>query len=594
MKLQITRLVLLFCFLTDAINAQIAPLWIRSLNTSPDSAFLFPVRMIADANNDLFVLCQWDKQSNPDGEKGKVHLYKISPGGLILWNTVFDNNGSGDPRAFDMALDLNGDAYVACGLMSPPSYSPILLKVSNAGIPLWMRDSTNSFNSGQFSKVIFKDGRVYLQSSTGLAVFDSNGNELWSYAVSAFSMTVDLSGQMLASVYDGSGPVRTILRFDLNGQINFSDSVMIAHRMITDLDKSIYLISTDFPNYELIKLDSSGAFAWSRSLQPSPPPFGDLSLEMLVDFNNELWVAGVDDTIFRFDSSGNLLLAASMQGLDQYRLSAKLVNGNTPLICGTVFDGVSHNPTMAAFNRLGQISWLADINSNLTQEFGVDMVANFSGAYLLADTGGSTLIVKFDSPFSSGNIDSSLICIDSVYYDPVDPGMIHVKVFNGNLAHLNYPSVQIISPTGDTIGNPSNFVNFFAHLGNEFQIYVDTITVQGISDFSNYTFLIHDGFGSTTYQIGFCLINSSGEVAIQSPDVFPNPFRAYLRVSSFNPNMRDCEYHLFDTFGKVIKKGEINQDNNLIEGMDALVSGVYYLRLCTGREIFSYKLIKIE
>src|SRR6185295_9516294 len=94
-----------------------------------------------------------------------------------------------------------------------------------------------------------------------------------------------------------------------------------------------------------------------------------------------------------------------------------------------------------------------------------------------------------------------------VWYDPVNPGLINVSVFNGNVSHLNYPSVQIVSPGGDTISNVNNFVNFFAHPGNMYQTYTDTIIVPGITDFTGYTFLMNELFGDTTAVIDWCLAN---------------------------------------------------------------------------------------
>src|SRR5574339_671482 len=84
---------------------------------------------------------------------------------------------------------------------------------------------------------------------------------------------------------------------------------------------------------------------------------------------------------------------------------------------------------------------------------------------------------------ASAQVNYSLVCVDSVWYSS-NPLFINVRIYNGDTLHMNYPSVQIVSPANDTIGNPSNFVNYFAQLGNTYQTYTDTMTQPGIPDFS--------------------------------------------------------------------------------------------------------------
>src|SRR5689334_10446099 len=86
-------------------------------------------------------------------------------------------------------------------------------------------------------------------------------------------------------------------------------------------------------------------------------------------------------------------------------------------------------------------------------------------------------------------IDFNQICVDSVYYDPVNPDLIHITIYNGSSNSINYPVVQIIESDGDTISNLSLALSFFAHPVGYTQTYTDSITVSGIVDFSNYTFV---------------------------------------------------------------------------------------------------------
>jgi hypothetical protein len=238
------------------------------------------------------------------------------------------------------------------------------------------------------------------------------------------------------------------------------------------------------------------------------------------------------------------------------------------------------------------MNWYGEFDSNNgTQEFAVSGDFDFSGSYVLGNDNRNAVLAKFENS-AMAVIDYSMVCVDSVWYDSINPHIIHVMVFNGAGSHMNYPSVQIVNNTGDTIGNPENMVNFFAHLGNRYQVYTDSITTSGITDFSGFTFLMNEGFGDTTVPIDFCdkftgLANLKPKNSI---GIFPNPFGHQLTVS-VPSGIGAVQFSLFDMLGKchkrVLVSGEVQMD------LSSLPAGLYFYRFSEGNALLeSGKLIR--
>lgn len=201
------------------------------------------------------------------------------------------------------------------------------------------------------------------------------------------------------------------------------------------------------------------------------------------------------------------------------------------------------------------------------------------------------MLIFCNSTLKSQVIDYSLVCVDSVWYDPGNPQFINVTIFNGNVDHLNYPSVQIVTPTGDTIGNPSNWVNFFAQLGNTHQTYSDTITIPGITDFSNYTFLISEGFGDTTVAINWCNVTSVSGIRSSDFSMYPNPASGtlYMKLPELNN-----EYTLIvlNMQGEKIVYKELPIEKIYALDISAWAKGLYLIMISDRKTIYPVKFLK--
>jgi hypothetical protein len=577
-------IILLHITFSEILQAQNSPVWTQTMNTLPDSASLSPVRTLVDGNNGIYVLSGYYKNIGTGIPVRKIYLYKYSDTGALLWSLIFDNNGIGEPMAYDMAVDSTGDCYLAGGLTATSIGRPLLMKVNTSGTIIWQRDSTSSFNTGIFSKIVYQNNRIFVSGSNGIAQFNQNGIEVWSHTISTYAMTVDPYGQMILS---GSFVSDNIFRYDINGNLNFSDSTIQAGRITTDAHGNMYFL-VDAPTYELVKYDSTGTFQWNYTAFPPQPGFGDIGYEVITDSYDDVLVVGINDTIFKISPAGNLIWKKSMEGLDGYLISVSMMYPNLLALGGTFYGPQGYDIGVAFYNDLGQRNWYGVYNSNNWQEFTADMAVDYTGIYLIEDSISSTSLLKFPSIYNNNPPDFSLICVDTVYYDTITPGYINIAVYNGNINHMNYPSVQMISPVGDTISNLGNVVNFFAHMGNGIQTYTDSIIIQGITDFSGYSFYMSDGFGTTSALIPWCTTTGINEMNDQKIILYPNPATDHL----FFAGETDGKYSIIiiDLAGKI--HADLNVQSLDKVDIATLPAGLYFVKLSGKGSIRVFKFIK--
>ena len=565
---------IVFLLFSVKADCQHAPIWTRNMDVSPDSASLYPEKTITDVHNNILVLSSYAKSGVPSVIY-KIFVNRYDSTGNLLWNFTFDNNGTGNPRGFDIAVDDSGNCYIAGGFMQSANIKPLLMKLNAAGVMEWIRDSTIAFNNDWLRKVIIRNDLLYMYNGAGVAVFDTTGTEKWSHAINAEQIAVDNAGRMITTGFLSNN--ETIYRYDINGILDFADSTILAERIAVDTYNNIYLLS-QWPGYELVKLDSNGTFQWNYNSFPPNISFGDQGFELLTDYTNDIYVVGLVDTMYKFHPDGSMIWKKSMNGLDIYRIDAEITYMNFLAVAGSIENGIQLDVMVALFDINGNRYWYGTHSSNNQQEFSAGLAIDYYGIYLLEDSMSNTSLMRFENPYSNMSLDFNAICVDSIWYEPGNPTLINVRVFNGNMTHINYPVVQIVSPLGDTISNPLGLFNFFAHLGNGYQVYQDTITVAGINDFSNYSFAMTEGIFDTTGTIYLCDFLAIEDIPENSMLLFPNPVSQMFNLALDRPCM-NCSIEMISNEGKICWQFKMNSETLISFDVSDLAAGLYVLRI---------------
>ncbi|MBL0105270.1 MAG: hypothetical protein IPP51_16755 [Bacteroidetes bacterium] len=397
---------LLFCllFITQLAKGQSSPAWTQTITTLPDSAALFPVKVLGDGFGNSYVLSTYSK-SNAGGTTFKIYVTKYDINGTRLWQHINDNNGAGDPRGFDMVLDDLTNVYVAGGLMGPFSNQVYLLKVNTGGFRHVVENVDDVIQHRSVYSNLFDRNKLYLGSSSGEAIFGVSGNEIWSNTLPADRICVDRAGEMIVSEGFTSGD--NLVRIDTLGNQTFSDSTFAVGRIATDDLRNIYILG-QYPGYQLAKYDSNGVFQWSYNSFPATPPFGDFTYEVLVDSYGDIVLTGLNDTIYKFTPTGILLWVKPMNGLDEIGMFLKIVSNDLIAIAGMIPSGNQYDVVVKTFDLLGNENWSGTYNSNTTQESLIDMDFSADGFFLVEDSINSTDLINFDSPFYTSTND--LLC----------------------------------------------------------------------------------------------------------------------------------------------------------------------------------------
>ena len=575
-----------------AINFSIAqPVWHNTIGLANQSGSKFSaVKVLVDFTSQIYVLSNYQNPVGIANPSRKIYLNKYDENGALIWTYIYDNNGNNNVRAFDMCIDANNNVYIGGGRVDSMPNAVMLYKVTAAGNFGWDHYGNSAFTTDWYNKITFRNNLFYARGSAGVAVYDQNGNEQYAIAQYNTAFDVDYSGRVVMAIYTSN---YSIVRYTNSGSIDITDSTSIqADKILIDYNNEIYLSAGQMgmQPYQIVKHDSNGQYQWSINNLPFTPPFGDFSYGLIDTGQNEFVMFGLADTIIKFNNQGQVVWKKNMGGMDDYIISGKILGNGFILLTGTVNGFAGSDVNTKIFNTNGDETW-GQLYSGLFSgnEFGVDVDVDNSGIYVISQLDDSTNVMKYINPGSGNNVDFNLVCVDSAWIDST--GMVQINIFNGNFVHMNYPAVSIVSPAGDTISEGT--INFFAQLGNTYQIYQNSISDTTITDFSNYTFLMQNAFNPDTLaQIEFCLPTSltyKNEVIFK---IYPNPVSDELTIA-FNEERQAADFMIYDTYGKLWKTEKILQSMHHISCSD-LPEGLYLLKMIDGKNTHYQKFVVLH
>jgi hypothetical protein len=270
-------------------------------------------------------------------ESHDIGLLKYAPDGQLLWAARFDGRLRRDDGASSMALDSQGNVYVAgaahnayTGASSSSVPMAFLIKYDGEGRVLWHRSGGiyASYGGNATAVKVDESGNPCITGQENQKMFarkySSTGEELWSTAYSlnygtGYGLAINSSGEVyvVATIGVSGYAVFGTFKYGSNGQQLWSafhggGSNHRAFAIALDRENNVYVVGDRGWSQSMVtvKYNDSGQQQWAR-LYPYPPSGGLPPQSIFVDAlgyvyssafatikyspaGEQLWVAGIN------------------------------------------------------------------------------------------------------------------------------------------------------------------------------------------------------------------------------------------------------------------------------------------------------------
>ena len=364
--------------------------------------------------------------------------------------------GSGNDRAIALAIDSDGNIYVAgesAGSSTGTDY--VTIKYDSNGNEIWQVRYNGPGNSTDIARSIVVDGNgnVYITGeSSGLGTgsdfatvkYDTDGNELWitrhdgkgNSTDIARSIVVDGDGNVYItgeSAGSGTGSDYATIKYDTNGNPLWTDTAKRYNGPSSGNDRAVALAIDNNGNiyvtgesvgsgtgsdYATIKYGPDGKEMWQEASRYNGPGSGnDRAVAIAVDNNGNVFVTGEaagEDTGYdyytaKYDTNGNELWDKDIfyngpsGGNDRSTDIALDKNGNVYVTGESTGSGTGTDYATIKYDIDGRQLWVARYNGldngkDIARSIVVDDKGNVfvTGESSGSSTGTDYLTIKYD------------------------------------------------------------------------------------------------------------------------------------------------------------------------------------------------------
>ena len=313
--------------------------WIVTLG---DSSPEYGESIAVDSSGNVYI----SGQTRPVGDYD-CFVAKYNSSGVLQWQRSLGGNSS--DYGYSVAVDSSGNVYVVGMTFSTgPGVGAILIaKFNSSGTLQWRRTLGGSGSDYGYGIAVDSSGNSYVTGyTTGggygnddiiTAKYDTNGNIQWQRILGgtgndgADAIAVDSSGNAYVFAHTESAGAGNydmlVAKYNSSGSIQWQKTVGTGPGILewsqgieVDSSGNIYLagytigsgVGAGSYDFLITKLNSSGAFQWSRTLGGSSLDYGRA---IAVDSSGNVYVTGetastgtgmYEGLIVKYDSSGTL------------------------------------------------------------------------------------------------------------------------------------------------------------------------------------------------------------------------------------------------------------------------------------------------
>lgn len=544
--------------------------WVKQIGDATGGYFIFS--SVTDALGNLYTTGVVDGSVDvdpgvattilTDAGFGDIYISKIDSSGSFMWAKQIGKESY--DQGSSIVLDASGNIYVTgffsmdstdfdpgLGIhyLSNPNSGALtyILKLDPAGNFIWAKELGPDNNSPS-SIALDGSGHILVTGIFGGTVdFDPGAgvNNLSSASNSIYILKLDTAGNF-----------SWVKQIDLNATQTRSSSIA------TDGSENIYITglllgtvdfnpgpgilnlsaTTIFGAEYILKLDSSGTFAWAKAI------------------NGNLSTTGADRSI-RVDDAGNSYTAGWFGGT------------------------VDFNPDTGVFNLINTVT-----TGSSTYILKLDSSGNFVWADQIGDAGdGHFRALALDA---SHNIYLTGMMNSTGDFDPGN-GTDTLSIANGSSFIAKYGStgnlIWALNFSNDTVGTDASVTLNIDAAGNV----ISTGTFQGVADFDpgSGTFNLTSNTGDDVF---ICKLNQNSSTAISdlsnvknNLSVFPNPNNGTFYIEAKNEGL----YVIVDEAGRILRSFSVNSPTNNKIVINGLSKGIYFVSGLNQSRISGYKIV---
>jgi len=374
---------------------------------------------------------------------------KYDANGNRLWAVRYDGPDNGGDLAKSIAVDSQGNVYVAGNSARNAHLDYATVKYDANGNQLWdARYMSSGYDVSEVSGMTLdSQGNIYvtgfisdLNSGQDYATvkYDANGNQLWDARYSgagngndkAYGLAVDNQGHVYvtgASWGESLGFDYATVKYDANGNplwVNRYDgrgsSTDVAYATAVDDQGNVYVAgysdrSDTGRDYTTAKYDANGNLLWVRRYNGSGNR-DDEARAIAVDGQGNVYVTGyawenlgMELVTMKYDTNGALLWINRLATqLDELVLAIRVDSLGNVYVAGTSFSSVNWNYLTVKYDTSGNRLWLRTYNGSgdgddRARSIAVDDLGNVyvTGYSVGAGTGRDYATVKYDA---NGNL----------------------------------------------------------------------------------------------------------------------------------------------------------------------------------------------
>jgi uncharacterized delta-60 repeat protein len=328
----------------------------------PKVSFSFVNAMVVDSAGNTYLA------GGINGTTVDALILKYNASGFLEWSRQYSGGENLYDEAKGIALDKNGNVYVACLTTNLRGNSSIVaIKYTPSGDQKWVR-TFNRYGSSENSPIaIAVDGETAI--ITGYSVGNNSGYDF----------------ELVEFLPDG----QINWHKEYNGPANGNDLV---YAMTVDPHHNIYLTgltytSGYFPDFGTVKYSSSGTLLWAVQYD-GPVGYDDRARCIVADSAENVYVGGwsvgeniyYDYTLVAYDKRGNekwVLRNDGPRHTDSELRSLSLDSKGNLYMSGNSYDSLYTNSDMVIVkcDTLGNQLWVASFNGDLNSD---DVVGNMT------------------------------------------------------------------------------------------------------------------------------------------------------------------------------------------------------------------------